>query len=217
MISVSSNLVVVSTPDVMVTKSKCQRKVSFYPTVLARIVPAIADYSPQEVRSIWYDSSDYKMFSNMAKYDMSNQQKSGRSACLRGLEKISETGRETRRRRRLSSLFAVLCPPQDYHSSTSKSSTSWEDVIAMRYMAVSGPCHLEAQFVGLCDEAAARVAFHENNALSSLDDMGGATHNKMLVLGKTNAVRSSRPVSCSMQSSPRGPLQELQAQNKRQV
>jgi hypothetical protein len=215
MIPGSSNLGAVKNHDTMVPESKRKRKVSFYSSVLARMVPAVADYSPEEIRSIWYDRSDYKMFANMAKYDLINQQKSGKSTCLRGLEKFSEMGRETRRRRRLSSLSAVLCSPreEDNGSSIRKSSVAGVDVIAMRYMLVSGPCHLEAQFVGLCDEAAARSAFNENIPLSSLDDRAGTNHNKFLVLSKTNSVRSSRPISCSVRSSHWGPRQELQTQN----
>jgi hypothetical protein len=215
MIPDSSNLGAVNNPDTMVPESKCKRKVSFYSSVLARMVPAVADYSPEEIRSIWYDRSEYKKFANMAKYDLINQQKSEKSTCLRGLEKFSEMGRETRRRRRLSSLSAVLCSfrEDDNCSSIRKSSVSGVDVIAMRYMLVSGPCHLEAQFVGLCDEAAARSAFDENNSLSSLDDKAGTNHNKILVLSKTNSVRSSRPISCSLRSIHWGPRQEVQKQN----
>jgi hypothetical protein len=216
MIPVSSNVAAVNNPDEMVIESKCKRKVSFYSSVLARIVPTVAEYSPEEIRSIWYDNSDYKMFASMVKHDLINHQTSGMSTtCRRGLEKFSETGRETRRRRRLSSLSAVLSSPRDDKSSSSSSKSA--DVIAMQYMLVSGPCHLEAQFVGLCDEAAARAAFDEANPWSSLDDMGGTHHNKMLVLSKNNLVRSSRPISCSPRSGHWGPLQELQAQNKRHV
>ena len=131
------------------------RRVRFAPSVSARYIPTLEQYTSAELAACWFQADEYSKSRRECVKVIKQMDAGGvfkdKKYCSRGLESHTRTGSLAKKQNRRAAFEAVLLEQEDQR----QFGVVDEESIAERYRDVSSSCQLWAIRVGLQDQRAA--------------------------------------------------------------